>query len=90
MWGMSSDIWERMRVGLNIQAEPKDVEEARLKREAERKVEESGRGECANCHEEIIKNEDLEVWESEYLLAYCNKARDHRHRPRIVWGKPNE
>ncbi len=85
MWGISSEAWEQMRLGFGIDTDPEQVKEALKKREAERKVEEEGRAECAYCRQELIKNENLGVWESETLLAYCTDARDHKHRPKIVW-----
>lgn len=62
-----------------------DVAEAKAKREAEIKVEEAGEGICSYCKQEIIKNEQLAVWESEFLIGYCPEARDHKHKPKIVW-----
>lgn len=63
---------------------PEQVEEAKLKREAEKKVEESGQADCSFCKEEIVKNE-RGFWESAFLLEYCTDARDHKHKPKIVW-----
>jgi hypothetical protein len=63
---------------------PKEVAEARAKREAEKKIDEIGRGECFSCKEEIVKNE-RGFWESASLLEYCSDTKDHKHRPKIVW-----
>lgn len=83
MWGWDPAALERIQA--NIQStDPAAVEEAKAKKEAEKKVEESGMGECSFCNEEIVKNE-RESWESDFLLEYCVSARDHRHKPKIAW-----
>ncbi len=87
MWGLTSEAWERMRAGLPIDADPETTEEAKLRREAEKKVEDSGQGICNYCKQEVIKNELLGIWESEVLVGYCTEARDHKHKPKIVWNK---
>lgn len=88
MWGWDPSALERIQA--NTQStDPVAVEDAKAKREAEKKVEESGVGECIFCNEEIVKNE-REVWESDFLLEYCVSARDHRHKPKITWKAINE
>lgn len=52
------------------------------RKEAEKKIEDSGIGECSFCLEEIMKNKQ-QTWESSFLLEYCIKAKDHRHHPKI-------
>lgn len=67
--------------------DPAEAEEIKARREAEKKIEELGIGECSFCKQEIVKNETLGVWESEFLVGYCTEARDHKHKPKIVWKK---
>lgn len=64
--------------------DPKVAAEAKAKREAEQKIEEEGRGDCAHCKEELVKNE-RGIWESEFLVEYCSTARDHKHKPLVTW-----
>lgn len=84
MWGWDPATAERIQT----RAATVDPEIA-AKREAEKKVEELGIGECSFCNEEIVKNERLS-WESDFLLEYCISARDHRHKPKIVWKAVDE
>lgn len=83
MWGWSPETAERLRIKQASQ-DPAVTAEAIAKREAEKLVNEAGIGECSYCHEEIEKNE-RESWESAFLLEYCTEAKDHRHKPKIVW-----
>lgn len=55
------------------------------KKEAEDIINKEGKGLCSSCKEEIVKNETLGVWESESLLAWCDGAKDHRHKPQVRW-----
>lgn len=82
LWGFPESIEKIKTAHLT----PEEAEEAKLKREAEKKVEEEGRGDCSYCKEEIVKN-DRGLWESDLLLEYCTDAKDHKHRPKIVWKK---
>lgn len=84
MWGFTSDIWDRIQQKLPLNVNPEELAEATAKREAEKKIEESGEGECSFCKEEIVKNE-RGAWESEFLVEYCIDSRDHKHKPKIVW-----
>jgi hypothetical protein len=74
-WGTFDRIQE---VQKTMQPDPR-------KKEAEDLINKEGRGICFHCKDEIIKNEVLAVWESESLLAWCEKSKDHRHRPQIRW-----
>lgn len=86
----SADIVERIR---NAQTVKIDTEEMEARREAERKIEESGRATCEYCEEEIAKNDGMPgggwVWESERLVGYCEKGGGHKHKPLVTW-KPEE
>jgi hypothetical protein len=82
LWGFPSSV-ERIQAAIT-KISPEEAEELRLRREAEKKVEEAGRADCVHCKEEIIKNE-RELWESDFLLEYCTDSKDHKHRPLIVW-----
>jgi len=86
MWGWDSEMLERIQAvrSAAVEADPQAAAEAKAKKEAEQQIEESGMAECSFCNEEIIKNERL-VWESDFLLEYCISARDHKHKPKIVW-----
>lgn len=86
MWGWDREMLERIQAvrSVPVPVDPQVVAEAAAKREAEQKIEDSGLGECAFCNEEIVRNERL-IWESDFLLEYCITARDHRHKPKIVW-----
>lgn len=79
MWGWDPATAERLQTAIAA-SDPEVV----AKREAEKKVEEAGIGECCFCNEEIVKNDRL-TWESDHLLEYCISARDHKHKPKIVW-----
>lgn len=63
--------------------------ESAAKKEAMDKVEREGQGICQFCDEEIIKNEGMPgggwVWESEFMLGFCNIAKDKKHKPKVVW-----
>lgn len=90
MWGFTAEALERIRGNIPVNANPEEAAELKAKREAEKKVEESGQGECSFCHQEILKNEVLGVWESDTLIGYCTEARDHKHKPKIVWKVNDE
>lgn len=71
-----------------------DTEELKLKKEAERKIEESGRATCEYCGEAIAKNDSVPgggwVWESESLIGFCDKGgKGSKHKPLVKW-KPEE
>lgn len=85
MWGFTPETWDRIQQRLPISVDPEALAEATARREAENKIEESGEGECSYCKEDIVKNE-RGFWESEFLIEYCIDARDHRHKPKIVWN----
>ena len=78
------NLWGWPQVG-NIES----FNEAKIKQEAEKKIEDLGLGECVHCKEELVKNE-RGVWESEFLVEYCKDARDHKHRPRVKIKETNE
>ncbi len=88
MWG--SEALAKIRAGHALDATPEDVAEAEAKRKAAQKIEEEGKGTCSYCKEDIIKNEELNTWESEFLVGYCPESRDRKHHPKITWTKPNE
>lgn len=90
MW-FSADIIARIQ---NAQTAKLDPEEAKLWKEAERKIEETGRATCAHCGEEIAKNDSVPgggwIWESEAMVGYCDKGDlGHKHKPLVRW-KPEE
>lgn len=64
--------------------------ESHAKAEAMRKIEDDGVGTCLFCEEDIVKNENMPgggwTWESEFLVGWCDKAKDHKHKPRVVWS----
>ncbi len=72
------------------QASKTDTPEAKAKREAEKKIEESGRAICMFCEDEIWKNESVPgggwVWESEALVGYCEKTAQRKHKPLVRYS----
>lgn len=84
LWGWDPETVERIRATLPVKIDPTVAAELKAKAEAEKKIEESGRGECSFCNEEIVKNERF-LWESDFLLEYCTESREHKHKPKIVW-----
>lgn len=85
--GGVNDMWNPETIA-RVHANLSQFEASQLqkKKEAEKKIEESGIAECVFCQEEVMKNHQ-QVWESSSLLAYCIKARDHKHSPKIRWEK---
>lgn len=73
----------------NAQTTNVDTEEMKARREAEKKIEESGRATCANCGDEIWKNMNVPgggwVWESEAMVGYCEKGSQGKHKPLIKY-----
>lgn len=64
--------------------------DAEAKKEAMAKIELEGVGVCMFCKEDIVKNEGMHgggwVWESEFMLGWCDGAtKDHKHKPQVVW-----
>lgn len=86
MWGWTPETAARIQA---VSSDPEVVAESKARREAEKKVDEAGVGECTFCTEEIVKNE-RGLWESEFLVEYCIDAKDHKHRPKIVWKVADE
>ena len=82
LWGFPEAL-ARIQAGTS-NLSPEEAEELQLKKEAEKRVEETGQADCVNCKDEIIKNE-RGIWESDFLLEYCTESRDHKHKPRILW-----
>ena len=68
---------------LRRETDPAAADNIRRHRAAEKIIEESGRGICGACAEEIVKNTILGHWESDFLLGYCYEARDRKHRPLV-------
>lgn len=70
-----------------------DPTEVKLRREAEQKIEKSGRGTCTFCKEGIVRNDHVSgggwTWESESMVGFCDKGREKKHKPMVVW-KPDE
>lgn len=91
MWGWITPERIQNSVGTISPQEAAQMQhEARLKKEAEQRVEESGVGECLHCGEEIRKNESTQAagwtWESEYMLGWCDQNKSgNKHAPKIVW-----
>lgn len=85
MWGLTPEALARMQGTPAVPVDPEVIAEAEAKREAEKQIEEAGRGVCANCNEEIVKGAQG-LWESEILVAYCPESRDkHLHKPKVKW-----
>lgn len=57
--------------------------------EAEKRINEEGRGTCEFCKEEIFKNPAASggywTWESEAMIGFCDTGPDFKHRPLIKW-----
>lgn len=83
MWGFSQEALDRMQGKKELT--PEEIAEALKRREAEKLIEESGRGTCNYCQEEIFRNDVLKVWESEILVGYCPSTKDGKHKPRVKW-----
>ena len=83
LWGFPEQL-AKVHAG---HVDPEEAEEIKARREAEKKIEELGVGDCVFCQQEIVKNVDLGVWESEFLVGYCTDSRDHKHKPKVVWKK---
>lgn len=87
MW-FQPDVLERIQQSQTARAE---TPESKAKREAEKKIEESGRATCLFCEDEIWKNESVPgggwVWESEALVGYCEKGGNtHKHKPLVKYS----
>lgn len=92
LWGWISPERIQGSTGtISPQEAAKLQEEARLKREAQQKVDEEGVAICNYCGEEIRKNEAMAsagwTWESEYMLGWCDLAKDRKHSPKLSWSK---
>lgn len=74
--------------------EPVDAtvaEAAKQKAELEREILKEGKATCSQCREEIWNNPAMAnagyTWESESMLGWCEKSRDHKHHPKIELKK---
>jgi len=56
--------------------------------EEEQRINREGRGICQFCKEEIVKNDNMPgggwTWESEFMLGWCDDAKDRKHKPQII------
>lgn len=63
--------------------------EAHAKKAAMEKIELEGVGICMFCKEDIVKNDEMHgggwAWESEFMLGWCDVAKDHKHKPQVIW-----
>ena len=59
--------------------------EAARRKEAEELIKKEGKGVCSYCQEEIVRNEVLEIWESEFMLGFCGSSKDKKHHPKVIW-----
>lgn len=79
-WGS----WEGIQ-----QSQAKADPDAAAKKEAMDKIEREGVGVCMFCKEDIVKNLEMAgggwLWESEFMLGYCNSSKDHKHKPQVIW-----
>lgn len=80
MWGN----WNLADIQSALPVPTQDAAEIAKKRAAEQAVEDAGIANCMNCEEEIMKNE-LSVWESDFLLGYCSRSKDGRHKPLVKY-----
>lgn len=78
-------VWNRETIA-RVHSNLTQFEASQLqkKKEAEKKIDEAGIGECSFCHEEIMKNKQ-QIWETSFLLAYCLESKDHKHSPKVRW-----
>lgn len=84
LW-FTPDTIERIQTSSLQQHSP----QAQQERLIEKEIEESGRGVCKFCKEEIVKNESMPgggwIWESEFMLGFCDKDSGRKHKPLVKY-----
>lgn len=90
MW-FNSDIFDRIQT---TAAPIHGDTELQQRRTAMEEIEKTGRGVCAFCGEDIVRNDAMNAagwsWESESLVGFCDKSpQKAKHSPLLKW-KPEE